>query len=191
MTPLVPEDLSAPRDCDACGAHETATCRFETQSFEYGEGSGKVTLTARVPVWTCSRCGIATTDGDAEDARHDAVCCHLGVLTPGEVRAIREKYGLTQAEFARRTRIGEATIKRWETGVFVQSPANDQYLRLLRDPEVFAKLDSVGNSRRARQENRDIRSVASRFRTALPQSTFEDARQFRLRRLAPENDACT
>lgn len=191
MTPLVAENLSVPRDCDACGAPDAATCHFESQAFEYGEGTKKVTLTARVPVWTCGRCGISTTDGDAEDARHEVVCRHLGVLTPTEVRGIREQYGLTQAEFARQTRIGEATIKRWETGVFIQSPANDQYLRLLRDPEVFAKLTSAFHARRAQPKFGDIRPGFPRFRTSLPQSTFDDARRFQLRRLSPEVDACT
>jgi hypothetical protein len=38
---------------------------------------------------------------------------------------------LSRAEFARLTKLGEATLVRWEKGSLIQNPANDQYLRLL------------------------------------------------------------
>ena len=40
---------------------------------------------------------------------------------------------MSQAEFARVTGFGEATIGRWENGLVIQNVANDRYLRLLRE----------------------------------------------------------
>ena len=63
--------------------------------------------------------------------QHAAVCRALGLLTPAEIQAIRERLGPTQAEFAQLTGIGEATISRWERGRILPNRAMDHYLRLL------------------------------------------------------------
>ena len=42
--------------------------------------------------------------------RHEAVCRHLGVLAPGEIRALRREHGMSRAAFARLTGFGEATL---------------------------------------------------------------------------------
>ena len=55
------------------------------------------------------------------------------LLAPAEIRAIREKYGLTQAQLARLLRLGGNTLSRWEAGRNVQTAAMDVLLRLLRD----------------------------------------------------------
>jgi putative zinc finger/helix-turn-helix YgiT family protein len=66
--------------------------------------------------------------------RHD-------LLAPAEIRAIREKYGLTQAQLAKLLRLGANTLSRWEAGRNVQTAAMDVLLRLLRDlPESLRYL---------------------------------------------------
>ena len=72
--------------------------------------------------------------------RHEAVCKHLGVLGPTEVRAIRERHGLTQETFARITGLKEATLDKWENGAEIQGRANENYLRLLEFPENLLRL---------------------------------------------------
>ena len=67
----------------------------------------------------------------AARVQHAAVCRALGLLTPEEIQAIRERFGPTQAEFARLTGIGEAIISRWERGRILPNRAMDRYLRLL------------------------------------------------------------
>ena len=86
-----------------------------------------------------------------ERLRHAGVCRHLGVLTPAEVRGVREQYGMTKAAFAEATAIGEATLGRWETGAVIQNRASDFYLRLVRIPFVMGilkDLSSVGDAAR-------------------------------------------
>lgn len=55
------------------------------------------------------------------------------LLAAEEIRAIRERYGLTQADLARLLRLGPNTISRWEAGRNVQTGAMDVLLRLIRD----------------------------------------------------------
>jgi HTH-type transcriptional regulator / antitoxin MqsA len=56
-----------------------------------------------------------------------------GLLSAQEIREIRERFGLTQAELARLLRLGANTISRWEAGRNVQTGAMDVLLRLIRD----------------------------------------------------------
>ena len=72
-----------------------------------------------------------------------AVCQHLGVLSPVEVRGIRKRYEMNRSEFAQVTGLGEATLNRWENGTLVQNRANDRYLRLLAIPEVMNRLTQL------------------------------------------------
>lgn len=148
--------LTAITRCPSCGAG-TTTRRIETDTFLYGAGADAVTLTANVPVFACESCGTNFTTSDAEDARHDAVCRHLGVLTPGEIRALRLRYGFSRSEFARLARIGEATLARWERGSLIQNAGYDQLLRLLTFPDNVHRLQ---------------RSVSSLSVSATPLATF-------------------
>ena len=56
-------------------------------------------------------------------------------MTPREVVAIRTRLGMTRAAFAELTRLGGASLARWEKGLLIQNAANDQLLYLLRFPE--------------------------------------------------------
>ena len=55
------------------------------------------------------------------------------LLAADEIRAIRERHGLTQAQLARLLRLGANTLSRWEAGRIVQTAAMDVLLRLVRD----------------------------------------------------------
>jgi putative zinc finger/helix-turn-helix YgiT family protein len=128
--------------CPNCGAKDIRTTWIE-DPFPYGVGVEPVQLTARVPLRTCAACGCEYYDEDAEDARHEAICRHLGVQTPAEIAALRKKYGLSRAEFARLTKLGEATIARWERGALIQNAANDRFLSLLRWQENLDRLRNL------------------------------------------------
>jgi putative zinc finger/helix-turn-helix YgiT family protein len=56
-----------------------------------------------------------------------------GLLTAEEIRSLRERFGLTQAELARLLRLGQNTLSRWEAGRNIQTAAMDVLLRVLRD----------------------------------------------------------
>jgi putative zinc finger/helix-turn-helix YgiT family protein len=55
------------------------------------------------------------------------------LLSAEEIRAIRERHHLTQAQFARLLRLGSNTISRWEANRNVQTAAMDVLLRMIKD----------------------------------------------------------
>ena len=75
----------------------------------------------------------------ADDARRlrehalDLYRRKYGLLTAEDIRSLRERFDLTQAELARLLRLGQNTLSRWEAGRNVQTAAMDVLLRVLRD----------------------------------------------------------
>jgi putative zinc finger/helix-turn-helix YgiT family protein len=161
------------RECPACG-EVSAALRYDIEKFPYLHGKDQVILEAQVPVWKCDACESEFTDDRAEEIRHDTVCRYLGRLTPAELRAIRERYHLSQQDWAARTGFGAASIKRWETGNLIQEKAADNYLRLLRLPDIFARVGSL--------ESPEIGLREFQFQTALSTKTYQHAAAFQLRR---------
>jgi putative zinc finger/helix-turn-helix YgiT family protein len=166
--------LGETRICDECG-ERSVRGSFREQQFIYGDGTDAVELSARIIFWACAHCGHAYTDGDAEDSRHEAVCRHLGVLSPKEIREIRETQGMSQADFAKVTGFGLASVKRWETGALIQNQAADRLLRLIEgDASIMARLVAM--------RNRALTRVSkSSFRTDFSDEIRKAAEVFVLR----------
>jgi len=158
-------------ECPECGGSQVET-RIIVDRFIYGLAGEAVELEATIPVNHCRECQCEFLDHVAEQAKHEAVCRHLGVLSPAEVLALRTRYALSRAAFARITRIGEATLARWERGALIQNPANDMYLALLSFPENLERLrsHSAPDQRRPVAESRGN----GRFRAL---SNIESARK--------------
>lgn len=76
-------------------------------------------------------------------------------LTAGDVKRIREKYGLTQQGFARLLGLGEASVVRYENGQ-TPSKANANLIRAADDPEFL--LDCI-------ERDGDLLSKDQRSRT--------------------------
>lgn len=131
--------------CPECGHSEMDT-RWEDCSFTYGSGTDAVEISVRLPVRKCRQCGFEFFDEEAEDLRHEAVCRHLGRLTPEEIKALRAKYGFSRADLSRLTGLGEATIARWERGELIQNAGNDSLLWLLRYQENVGRLRMRANA---------------------------------------------
>jgi putative zinc finger/helix-turn-helix YgiT family protein len=85
----------------------------------------------------CPKCGeIVLTGQAARRLGEDAIAIYRrkhGLLSADHIRGIRERFGLTQAAFARLLRLGSNTLSRWEAGRNVQTEAMDTLLRLIRD----------------------------------------------------------
>ena len=135
------EMLDDERTCAACGGGNLSR-RTETDEFEHGAGEGAVSLNANVVVLTCDDCDFEFTGPSAEVARHEAVCRHLGIMTPAEIRDLRGRYGLSRQSFASLTRLGAASIARWEAGSLLQNRAYDSLLYLLCFEDNLGRLRS-------------------------------------------------
>ena len=95
------EDVQHGPTCFECDA--PADTKWQKHTFTYGLGDSAVELPVNLPVRICSSCGFEFLDHESEILKHEAVCVHLGVLSPKEIRAIREAYGLSRNEFAQVT----------------------------------------------------------------------------------------
>lgn len=126
-------------NCPDCDSNRLRTS-YENRKFEYGIGADEVLLSAYVPVIHCESCGYSFAGSDASDIEHEAVCKHLGVLSPAEIKELRVKLALSQAGFSTLTGIGIASIVRWESGQLIQNRSYDKFLRLLNFPDNVERL---------------------------------------------------
>jgi putative zinc finger/helix-turn-helix YgiT family protein len=155
------------RRCVMCGAIGLqAVTRHE--EFEVDDPRlGKVTVLAdNVPVEVCSACGETYSSPETGRIRDAAICHALGLLTPGEVRAVREQLQLSTLELAHVTGIGEETLVQWECGRLIPDRALDHYLRLLAaHPEhlpFLAQLpEVVGNGKQRAAQDGQSELIAS------------------------------
>ena len=85
----------------------------------------------------CPKCGeVVLRFQESKRLGEDAFAIYRkrhGLLSADEIRAIRERFSLTQADLARLLRLGSNTVSRWESGRNVQTAAMDILLRLIRD----------------------------------------------------------
>ncbi len=125
--------------CLECGSN-TLEERCDEETFEYGGREKPFRVTARIPSILCTTCGFRFYNEAAEQARHEAACRHLGVMTPEEIRALRKRYGSTQEAFAELTGLGVASLGRWERGEGIQNEAYDALLHLLTYRENVERL---------------------------------------------------
>ncbi len=168
--------------CPQCGDFGITTSRHR-QTFAYGSGDSVVELAADVPVRCCGACEFQYLDEESERIRHEAVCKHLGVLSPAEIRRIRASHQMTRTKFAGITGLGEASLNRWENGLTVQTRANDRYIRLLARPAIMQLLNNLVD---ARESPRPVlRTGGNRFRTLeVTDAMCKKQGDFQLRRVA-------
>src|ERR1700685_4049117 len=90
--------------CPNCASNRVDTHR-QADLFAYGAGDDAIQLSAVVPFRECREGCFEFPDSEAEDARHDAICRHLGVMTPAEVTDVRRQYEMSRAAFAEKSRL--------------------------------------------------------------------------------------
>jgi HTH-type transcriptional regulator/antitoxin MqsA len=118
--------------CPACGT--TMTEKKGTLSLPV---NGEEIAVPSVAHLRCPKCGeVVLRFGDSKRLGEDAISIYRrknGLLSADEIRAIRERFGLKQADLARLLRLGANTVSRWESGRNVQTAAMDILLRMIRD----------------------------------------------------------
>lgn len=113
--------------CPKC--EEDRTFRFEEGKETFDVRGEKIAL--KVPQWRCTKCGESIVDdsfGDPVAKAFDAYRAEHGLLTPAEIRRIREQWGLSQAAFATLLGMSQATINRYEMGS-LQQEKEDELIR--------------------------------------------------------------
>lgn len=93
-------------------------------------------------VLVCSECGEElfdeTLDNETMLKAYAEYRNKHKYLSPEEIKAIREQYGLSQRGFAKLLNWGDKTIFRYENGS-LQDKAHDSILKMLKDPENMKK----------------------------------------------------
>lgn len=83
----------------------------------------------------CPECGEEYYTAAQADQRHaravDQARREDGLLTPSEIREVRQGLGLSQSQFERLIGAGEKTVVRWENGRVCQNATADRLIRLL------------------------------------------------------------
>ena len=123
--------------CSMCG-HSPLESKLIDDTFEYGTGDETIIVTARqVPVQACAKCGETYSGPEAARVEHEAICQALGLMTPSEIKALRDQFGWSQKDLAALTDLGIATISRSERGRHVQDRSTNMILQALRDCPGF------------------------------------------------------
>ena len=166
-------------ECPQCGIGRVTTSQHR-HTFTYGSEESAVELTVDVALLRCTSCGFEYLDEEAEQLKHEAVCRHFGVLSPAEIRGIRERHQMTRAKFAEVTGFGEASLNRWENGLTIQTQGNDRYIRLLAFPGIMQHLEDL--ARRGSCLRPASSAAENRFRTLeVTEDLRREQERFRLR----------
>lgn len=117
--------------CPVCGASEVEAVR-ERRPVVADDGT---TLQFEDEFTRCTKCGVDHYTRDqslaASRARAGVLRAHEGLLSPQEIRGIRERLGYTQAQLEQALGVGPKTVVRWEKGTVRQSRLADRFLRTL------------------------------------------------------------
>lgn len=127
--------------CAVCGG----TARLIRERDEIRIGSRSATVLAEG--FRCDNCGEVYYTPDQMDAAmrsaSDAIRSQEDLLAGSKIRAIRQKFSLTQAQLEQLLNTGPKTVVRWERGTVFQNRTTDSLLRCLDTvPGVFEYLAS-------------------------------------------------
>jgi putative zinc finger/helix-turn-helix YgiT family protein len=104
----------------------------------------------KAKVRICDECGGECYDEELENAlfkdAYDLYRQRHNIVSPEEIRAIREKYGLSQRGLAALLGWGEVTIHRYEGGS-IADEAHNQLLHLLKYPENMLRIAQMNADR--------------------------------------------
>ena len=131
--------------CPACG--QQLEMHEGTYVYRWTHGAEQRMSPFANAKWeTCSNCGEEFLSGELVSRIEEQRYVNDGLLTPREIKAIRERFGLTQVEMAQRLGVGDKTYARWENGMSLQNKSMDNLIRIAdKDPDVFLFIEESRN----------------------------------------------
>jgi putative zinc finger/helix-turn-helix YgiT family protein len=125
--------------CPNCEEYTGVTLGVEKEV--YNVRGEPIEIEAEVVI--CQKCGEKIFD-EERDSRNLEKAYSLyrakhNLLSPDEIRSLREKYGLSQRALSRLLGYGEITIHRYESGA-IQDQVHDNLLRSIADPKNMQRL---------------------------------------------------
>jgi putative zinc finger/helix-turn-helix YgiT family protein len=109
----------------------------------------------------CSHCGEIVIPPALNKRIENEQYAIEGLLTPVEIRVIRDRTGLTQVEMARLINAGDKTYARWEAGLSMQTKSMDSLIRTVaEDPSLIMQVNA--------QRDPDRHEVVAQYVRQLP-----------------------
>lgn len=129
--------------CPVCGKNSLTEKRGEYR-FEPPEAIPGGAIVVPDAMWyECGACHEQIVPPALEQAIERERCRRLGLLTPEEIKAVRERTGLSAVDMATLLGVGEKTYTRWENGRSLQNKSNDTLIRLVdRNAEIFEIVEA-------------------------------------------------
>lgn len=119
--------------------------KFESKNIRFNPEVKGEEVEVVVPSFVCTKCQTPLMDGEQMNVLRrsaaDKYRKQHNLLTSEEIINYRASLGMSQAAFANYLKVGEASIKRWET-YYVQDVVQDDHIRLKCD-EAYAELNAL------------------------------------------------
>jgi putative zinc finger/helix-turn-helix YgiT family protein len=126
--------------CLSCDSED-----FEVKNMRFNPEIKGETVDVVVSSYVCTNCQTPLMDGSQMNllrrAAVDKYRKQHNLLTSEEIIKYRTSLGMSQAAFANYLKVGDASIKRWET-YYVQDVVQDDHIRLKCD-EAYAELNAL------------------------------------------------
>jgi len=127
-------------DCLECGKNKLIV---KNKIFNVDFKNEKIKV--KSPAFVCKNCGFRFTDTEQMNILRKAVAdkyrTNKRLLTSEQIKEFRKNLEMSQLEFAEYLKVGEASVKRWET-YFVQDESQDDHIRLKCDRN-FSELSTL------------------------------------------------
>jgi putative zinc finger/helix-turn-helix YgiT family protein len=158
-------------NCPLCGKQ---TLEHKHGEYRFGPPQNVPGGTIVVPnaAWdACTSCGEEILPDELTKAIEAEQYRRLGLLTPSEIRQVRQKTGLSAVDLANLLGVGEKSYTRWENGRSMQNRSNDTLIRFLdKNAEAFVIVDAERKPDRDRllaKYVRDLRSLKGQQQYAM------------------------
>lgn len=117
--------------CPLCGSN-TLEQKGGQFRFDPPDNIPGGTIVIEGATWeACAACGEQILPDELSKAIDAERYRRLGLLTPAEIKKVREKTGLSAVDMAQLLGVGDKTYTRWETGRSLQNKSNDTLIRLI------------------------------------------------------------
>lgn len=144
--------------CDNC----QAMCEVKEKNITKEFNVKGVLVTATIHILICAECNKEVWDENIEKENEIIVFSEyrkkMHLLFPEDIKAIRKKYGLSQASFSKLLGFGEKTITRYENGS-IQDICHDNLIRLMEDKKAFFTIWEERKSVLTNTENKKIEAA--------------------------------
>lgn len=119
--------------------------KFEEKNLRLTPEVKGVEVEVVIPSFVCTKCKIPLMDTEQMNALRRAAADKYremnNLLTSQEILHFRTTLGMSQVAFANYLKVGEASVKRWES-YYVQDVAQDEHMRLKCD-EAYADFNAL------------------------------------------------